>query len=240
MTDQQPIAPELPRAAPLPVSAVLSLVLGILAVLLGIFVLGLLPGLLGLIFGLVALRSERGGMAIAGMALSGMGIVLALGSGLFFYTIFHHMHVAHQEMMEEFEAWEGQPAPDMVLTTLDGVEIQLAALQGQPVVLDFWATWCAPCVRKMPHMEELAREHDGLTIIGLSQEDADTVQAFLEDRDVSYPMVVGRRSLLPEPYSLVRVLPTTIFIGPDGIIRHITTGYKSHAELEELALDGGA
>src|SRR4051812_21010658 len=76
----------------------------------------------------------------------------------------------------------GKPAPDFKLKGVDGKEVTLASLKGNVVVLDFWATWCGPCVAGFPKIDELAKKYagKGVMVFGMNQkEDKDTIDNFL-------------------------------------------------------------
>jgi len=86
-----------------------------------------------------------------------------------------------------------RPAPPLSMTTLSGDEVVLARADG-PVLVDFWATWCKPCVEAMPELRELHEQYAdaGLTILGVSIDESgpDAVAKFVEDREVPYPVAV--------------------------------------------------
>ncbi len=98
-------------------------------------------------------------------------------------------------------------------------------------MLDFWATWCPPCLEEIPHFNDLAGEsfEDDLIIIGISAEDEDTLKTFVEEEGVVYP--IASMDLLISPYGDVTALPTTFFIDRNGVIQTVLSGYH---ELEQL------
>jgi thiol-disulfide isomerase/thioredoxin len=85
-----------------------------------------------------------------------------------------------------------RPAPQMVLSTLNDEQIVLGKVDGDVILLDFWATWCAPCLKAMPKLEELQEEFapSGFSIVGISiDEDAKKLEDFLGEKQLSYPIV---------------------------------------------------
>lgn len=122
----------------------------------------------------------------------------------------------------------------MALTTVDGVTLDPAALRGKHVVLDFWATWCRPCVEAIPELNRLAKEWENeVVIIGITDEDRETVAAFRKERPIDYHLVAGvADETLPEPFRRVDALPTLFFVDKEGIIRSVLEGYHHYDCLE--------
>jgi peroxiredoxin len=135
-----------------------------------------------------------------------------------------------------FDAWQGVLAPDISVTTLEGKTLKLSELKGKRVVLDFWATWCPPCRKEIPHFIELANgaSPDELVIIGISSEDADTLKAFVKKNGINYPIALADD--LPSPYSDVTGIPTTFFIDRQGVIQDVLVGYHDFNQLKSRAL----
>jgi len=122
---------------------------------------------------------------------------------------------------------EGSRAPAFELHTLDGETVSLAELRGRVVLVNFWATWCAPCRLEMPWFERLYRERsaDGLVILGASTDVGapDVVRRFLSEHAITYPVVQASPSL-EQSFGGVRGLPTSFLIDRRGRIRHRVTG----------------
>lgn len=127
----------------------------------------------------------------------------------------------------------GTPAPDFTRTTLDGKPVSLAAAHGKLVLLDFWASWCAPCLIEMPHLTALKKRHAGqLEIIGVAMDDnkasaADAVKRF----PVNYPVMMGDAALA-KLYGGILGLPEIYLIGRDGRIIKSWRGDFRPAELD--------
>jgi thiol-disulfide isomerase/thioredoxin len=139
----------------------------------------------------------------------------------------------------------GKAAPSLAATTPDGKEESLAKHQGEVVILDFWATWCPPCVAAMPALERLHRAYKdrGFSVIGVNQEpeDVPSVRRFIADRGLTLPVVIDGGAIAKE-YGVFS-FPTSFVIGRDGVIRKIHHGPATEAELiseiEPLLQEGG-
>lgn len=129
-------------------------------------------------------------------------------------------------------------APDFRLTTLDGTDVTTASLKGKVVVVDFWATWCGPCVAEIPGYIELHKKYakDGLVIIGVSVDRGGVakVKQFAEKNGMNYLVAMGDDGALGEAFGGFDAIPTTFLIDRDGHIRHQKTGSMPHADYEAL------
>jgi thiol-disulfide isomerase/thioredoxin len=122
----------------------------------------------------------------------------------------------------------GSELPDLKLTTLEGEMIELKSLVGKVVVLDFWATWCSPCVRAMPDLIAATGEFssDDVVLIAVNQEeDAGTINDFLAGR--GWKLQVGMDNGTIARRLQVQSLPQTIVIAPNGKIAFVKVGYSS-------------
>jgi len=130
----------------------------------------------------------------------------------------------------------GHPAPDFELTAVDGTTIRLSDYRGKPVILNFWATWCAPCRAEFPEFQEAAVDNaDRLVIIGVnntSADQADQVPDFLQEFGITFPIVYDTNDgATVETYRILG-LPTTIFIDSNGIVNEVFTGPLNKAYIE--------
>ncbi|TVR66335.1 MAG: TlpA family protein disulfide reductase [Gemmatimonadales bacterium] len=118
----------------------------------------------------------------------------------------------------------GNPAPAWEGRTLDGEVVSLEDLQGLVVVLNVWATWCAPCIREMPALDRLERTYRdrGVRVVGASVDRgsaAPQVRRFVEDHDISFLILLDPDQTIMSRFRTLGV-PETFLIGPDGIIAH--------------------
>jgi peroxiredoxin len=118
---------------------------------------------------------------------------------------------------------------------MEGNEIILSQLKGKRVVLDFWATWCPPCKKEIPHFIMLANEvkSDNLVIIGISSEDKSVLKNFIEKTGINYP--IASADDLPLPFAQISSVPTTFFIDRNGIIQNVLVGYHDYDTLKANA-----
>lgn len=116
---------------------------------------------------------------------------------------------------------------DFDLQNLADQERTLADYRGQVVFLNFWATWCPPCVEEMPSMQRLADEfgNNGLSIVAVNiQENPATVGQFMEDHQLSFEVLLDRQGRAGQAYG-VRGLPTTVILGRDGNVLGVKVGF---------------
>ena len=120
----------------------------------------------------------------------------------------------------------GNRAPDFTLASLDGEQWSLSLLRGQVVLLNFWASWCEPCHRELPQLQQLRERHydDGLVVLGVSDEDPGKARPYLEEHGISYPSLHDRDGSAMRSYQ-INAIPTSLIIGRDGRLQQRMEGY---------------
>ena len=117
----------------------------------------------------------------------------------------------------------GQPTPALQLTGLDGQPWDVAGLRGKVVVVNFWASWCGPCVDELPVLKGLAGR-DGVAVVGVNyKEPRDTIERFTQDHPLGYPVLRDRTGDAFKRWT-PGVMPTTILVDRTGRARWRTVG----------------
>lgn len=137
---------------------------------------------------------------------------------------------------QQVQMLEDAPAvPQVTLETMRGDTIALAERPGEILLVNFWATWCAPCREEIPDLVALQEEFgpEGLTVIGVSfdRQGAEVVKPFLSEYAVNYPIVLDPEATLDQPFGGIYGLPMTFVVGPEGRIRYRVLGRFPTAEM---------
>lgn len=224
--------------------AVASLILGIVSIAYSLFLVGGILAIIGFILGWIHLRKRTTFRAMAtwGIILSVVGLLASVWLGYLFYQSYKQIQAAMSGGEDEngtaLEDWQGVRAPDFNVMSLDGEQIRLADLRGKRVVLDFWATWCPPCVMEIPHFVRLVKDSgaNNLMVVGISNEEKDRLAKFVKEKGINYSIASAKDEDLPSPYKDVRSIPTTFFVDKNGVIQTVFQGYHDYEALKAAAL----
>ena len=119
---------------------------------------------------------------------------------------------------------ENNVVPSFHLETLQGESVSVTPEMGHPLIINFWATWCVPCVREMPVLDRLYDE--GVPVIGINAgfEDPSAVQTWINGMGISFPIVMDTSDRDLERLFHIRGLPTTFFVDANGIVQYAKVG----------------
>jgi len=140
---------------------------------------------------------------------------------------------ASAEAVKPEDVIVGNTIPDFALTSLDGKTVDKDSLKGQPVVLNFWATWCMNCRAELPVLKELAAK-SGAKVVGIALDEtgAETVKPFVAAQGINYPVLVGDQETFQQFNGVA--IPYTLVLDRSHRIVRI---YRGHAEQSELEAD---
>ncbi|SAI48140.1 thioredoxin [Bordetella ansorpii] len=143
----------------------------------------------------------------------------------------HRVHAAPEPAVspDAVKALSGMALPD-----LDGRTHKLSDWRGRPMVVNFWATWCAPCVKEMPELEAMQKSHPKVQFIGIGVDNADNIRKFLAKVPVSYPLVVMGANAIDTLRKLGNPaggLPFTLVFNADGTVNRKILGQIDAADL---------
>ncbi len=120
------------------------------------------------------------------------------------------------------------PAADFSLPSRGGQPVSLSGLRGQVVLINFWATWCGPCRKEMPLLEQIQKKYAplGFTMLGINvEEDTTQMEAFLGDVPVTFPVLLDPANRISKLYD-VAAMPSTVIIDRKGQVRYIHQGWQ--------------
>lgn len=136
---------------------------------------------------------------------------------------------------ESLPQLRGKAAPGFTLTSLDGKKVSLSDYKGHPVLINFWATWCAPCKEEMPWFAELHNKYagQGFEILGIAEDDAgkDAIAKAAQKLGTNYPILLTNGKVAPL-YGGVDYLPMSFYVNGKGIIVEETAGLSTKDEIE--------
>jgi peroxiredoxin len=125
-------------------------------------------------------------------------------------------------------AAQAATAPDFTLKALDGTNLRLAEQRGDILLINFWASWCGPCIQEMPQLDKLALKYQplGVQVWGVNVEsDSSAAKAYLSKVSVEFPILFDQDNSVSKAYQ-VEAMPTTVILDKDGTVRSVHRGYK--------------
>lgn len=152
------------------------------------------------------------------------------------YTLSSRPQEGAARAQQATDARVGYFAPEIVLQDLSGKTASLASYRGQVVLVNVWASWCAPCRAEMPDIEKVYRRlgAEGFTVLAVNVTDQDTeadARRLVQELSLSFPVVFDRDGRVSRAYR-ARTLPTSYLVGRDGVIQEIVVGGMTEATLE--------
>jgi thiol-disulfide isomerase/thioredoxin len=164
--------------------------------------------------------------------------LLAVALALLAFEAFHYFFAPPLDADQKaLLAWEGVRAPDFSVTNVDGHAIRLADLKGKRVILNFWATWCVPCLVEIPDFIKLHAETSptNLVILGLSTDDAATQKTFAQRNGINYQLAILQN--VPSPYQDIDKIPVTVVIDRNGVIQRVLFYAQDFQTLKKFAAE---
>jgi thiol-disulfide isomerase/thioredoxin len=173
------------------------------------------------------------------LALIGAGILVGVGLGLVMLAAigigsgFLFNRLSANAGGESLQApAKSSPAPDFQLEALDGSSFKLANLRGQPVLINFWATWCGPCQQEMPLLQQYYQKYKAdLVVLAVNNDEPKPdVQAYVTNLNLTFPVLLDPGMKVEDLYQ-VRAFPTTFFVDKSGTIRYQHIGILNEGQL---------
>lgn len=127
--------------------------------------------------------------------------------------------------------------PEFVLPGLAGQPLSIRSWPGRPLVINFWATWCAPCVREIPLLKDFQIQHPSMQVVGIAVDNVDAVKTFDADMQFNYPIMIGGAEAVEAAAAFgveVLAMPFTIFAAADGRLIGVHRGEIHAEELESF------
>lgn len=133
----------------------------------------------------------------------------------------------------------GTPSPDFTLMDVTGQQRNVSEWKGKVLVINFWATWCPPCLEEIPHFIKLQDKygHQGLQFVGIALEGVDEVLGFANEQGINYPLLVGEQEVIKLAGKFgnrIGGLPYTVILDRKGHISFIKQGPLSRSEAEQV------
>lgn len=165
------------------------------------------------------------------------GVALLAGALGFAVSQRMHTHAPEAEAPAPAAgAVEGKPAADLTLPDLAGKPRSLSEWRGQWLLVNFWATWCAPCMAEIPVLIAAQTRYapQGLKVLGIAMDDPEAVQATVKAKGFNYPTLVGDEAVatgMEQLGNTLGALPYTVLISPEGVVRQVELGGIDEAKI---------
>ncbi|MGH7382042.1 MAG: redoxin domain-containing protein [Candidatus Methylomirabilales bacterium] len=173
------------------------------------------------------MKAYRGWMMLVAVSLLLLGVFLVIVQG------------RGSKAAPEIRPEVGYLAPDFSLPSLGGQTVRLSDLRGKAVLLNFWATWCAPCRLEMPTMDKAYQEYKsrGLEVLAVSLDagSKSAVKNFMNELKLSFPVILDPDMEVLRLYRMVGI-PASFLIDKQGIVRHREVGYRDWTDPESRRL----
>ena len=169
----------------------------------------------------------------------------ASGSGFGAVSVSTSATASGSKVLEAPASVLHQRRPEFTLPDLDGRPRRPDEWDGKVLVVNFWATWCAPCRKEIPLLIDLERRRPGVRVIGIALDRADAVRAFARELGIGYPILLDdlQGSTMRRYGNRVGALPFTVITGRDGVVAYVRLGELEASELDwvtETLLSSGS
>ena len=165
----------------------------------------------------------------------GVWVGVALGLALLFFVFDIDRVIAPDDSSER--ANRGEPAPGFNLQNLSGEAVKLGDFRGRVVVINFWATWCGPCIQEMPMFQTYHQKYGpDLVMLGVNQEEkSEEVQKFTSEFELTFEMLLDTDAHVADLYRVFG-LPATVFIDREGILRFHHIGVMTEEQFSRYLI----
>ncbi|MCM3922662.1 TlpA family protein disulfide reductase [Frankia sp. AiPs1] len=170
-------------------------------------------------------RLRRVGLAAVAVSVAGLVAACSGGGGTVDATGGGGFNFVQQSAGKDFvPAADRHEAPKLAGKNLDGAAFDVASLRGKIVVVNFWASWCAPCRAETPGLVQLSKANPTVAFLGVNEKDPSGARAFVRDNGVTYPSIVDRLGTLAAGWPVAPGLPSTFVVDANGRIAARFTG----------------
>ena len=169
-------------------------------------------------------------------------IIIAVVAGMLGWSFYEFFGSSGSETGQEDTGLKvGQAAPDFEVETLEGETVKLSDFRGEPVIINFWATWCPPCRAEMPDFEKLHNEEDAVILamnLTHSENNIEGVSDFADELGLTMPVLLDEEGAVEDSYQL-SAYPTSYMIDSEGVTQYVVRGAINYETMyrEYMALE---